>query len=100
MECAPGAGTRADPEVAQHQRQLIGSSDLVLVKRGNDQTRTEPSLMRRFRQFTQALARIEDLFAEAAIAVLVLCAISICIDVVMRYFVGRPIMGSTELTEY
>jgi C4-dicarboxylate transporter DctQ subunit len=56
--------------------------------------------MRRFRQFTQALARIEDLFAEAAIAILVLCAISICIDVVMRYFVGRPIMGSTELTEY
>jgi TRAP-type C4-dicarboxylate transport system permease small subunit len=52
------------------------------------------------RRFTQALARIEDLFAEAAIAILVLCAVSICIDVVMRYFVGRPIMGSTELTEY
>ena len=56
--------------------------------------------MRHFRQFTQALGRIEDLFAEAAIAILVLCGASICIDVVMRYFVGRPIMGSTELTEY
>src|SRR6516165_5204723 len=56
--------------------------------------------MRAFRQFTQALGRIEDLFAEAAIAILVLCAASICVDVLMRYFFGRPIMGSTELTEY
>ena len=56
--------------------------------------------MRRFRQFTQALGWIEDLFAEAAVAILVLCGGSICIDVVMRYFAGRPIMGSTELTEY
>jgi C4-dicarboxylate transporter, DctQ subunit len=72
----------------------------MFAKSGNGRARARPSLMRRFRQFTQALARIEDLFAEAAIAILVLCGISICIDVVMRYFVGRPIMGSTELTEY
>jgi TRAP-type C4-dicarboxylate transport system permease small subunit len=56
--------------------------------------------MSRFRQFTQWLARAEDVFAEIAIAVLVLCGVSICVDVLMRYFFGRPIMGSTELTEY
>ncbi len=56
--------------------------------------------MRRFRQFTHWLARAEDALAELAILVLVLCGVSICIDVLMRYFFGRAIMGSTELTEY
>ena len=56
--------------------------------------------MSRFRQFTRWLARTEDFFAELAILILVACAASICVDVVMRYFFGRPIMGSTELTEY
>jgi C4-dicarboxylate transporter, DctQ subunit len=56
--------------------------------------------MRRFRQFTKALVRVENLFGELAIAILVLCGASICVDVIMRYFFGRPIMGSTELTEY
>jgi C4-dicarboxylate transporter, DctQ subunit len=56
--------------------------------------------MRRFKQFTQWLGRTENLFAELAIAILVLCCGSICVDVLMRYFFGRPIMGSTELTEY
>jgi C4-dicarboxylate transporter, DctQ subunit len=56
--------------------------------------------MSRFQQFTQRLARAEDVFAELAIAVLVLCGLSICVDVLMRYFFGRPIIGSTELTEY
>jgi C4-dicarboxylate transporter, DctQ subunit len=56
--------------------------------------------MSRFERFTRSLARVEDLFAEVAIAILVLCGASICVDVLMRYFFGRPIMGSTELTEY
>jgi C4-dicarboxylate transporter, DctQ subunit len=56
--------------------------------------------MNRFQLFIRGLARVEDVFAELAIAILVLCAASICADVVMRYFFGRPIMGSTELTEY
>jgi TRAP-type C4-dicarboxylate transport system permease small subunit len=56
--------------------------------------------MNRFQLFIRRLARVEDLFAELAIAILVLCAASICVDVIMRYFFGRPIMGSTELTEY
>ena len=53
-----------------------------------------------FRQFTRTLARAENFFAELAILILVLCAASICVDVLLRYFFGRPLMGSTELTEY
>ena len=53
-----------------------------------------------FRQFTRWLGRAENLFAEIAIIILVLCATSICADVLLRYFFGRPLMGSTELTEY
>jgi TRAP-type C4-dicarboxylate transport system permease small subunit len=56
--------------------------------------------MRRLQFFTRRLAQVEDLLAELAIAILVVCAASICVDVLMRYFLGRPIMGSTELTEY
>jgi TRAP-type C4-dicarboxylate transport system permease small subunit len=56
--------------------------------------------MRSLRQFTRRLALVENLLAELAIAILVVCAASICVDVLMRYFFGRPIMGSTELTEY
>ena len=56
--------------------------------------------MSSFQWFTRRLARVEDVFAELAIAILVLCGASICVDVLMRYFFGRPIMGSTELTEY
>src|SRR4030088_1430685 len=56
--------------------------------------------MSRIELFTRRLARVEDVFAELAIAILVLCGASICVDVFMRYFFGRPIMGSTELTEY
>ncbi len=56
--------------------------------------------MRHFQFLTRSLARVENLFAELAIAILVLCGASICVDVLMRYFFGRPIMGSTELTEY
>ena len=56
--------------------------------------------MRRFRQFIRWLALAENVLAELAVAVLVLCGVSICIDVLMRYFFGRPIIGSTELTEY
>ena len=52
------------------------------------------------RQFTRWLARAENVFAELAILILVLCAASICVDVFLRYFFGRPLMGSTELTEY
>jgi len=53
-----------------------------------------------FRRFTRLLARAENVFAELAILILVLCAASICADVLLRYFFGRPLMGSTELTEY
>src|SRR5436190_23440638 len=56
--------------------------------------------MVRFRRFVLWLTRIEDAFAEAAIAILVLCGIAICVDVLMRYFLGRAMVGSTELTEY
>jgi C4-dicarboxylate transporter DctQ subunit len=56
--------------------------------------------MKRFSQLTRGLARTEDFLAELAIFILVACGASICVDVVMRYFFGRPIMGSTELTEY
>jgi TRAP-type C4-dicarboxylate transport system permease small subunit len=56
--------------------------------------------MRRFRQFVDWLILTENLLAELAIAVLVLCGASICADVLLRYFFGRPIFGSTELTEY
>jgi len=56
--------------------------------------------MRRFRQLMRWLARAEDVMAELAIAVLVLSGASICVDVLMRYFFSRPILGSTELTEY
>jgi len=56
--------------------------------------------MRRFRQFIRWLTLAENLLAELAIAVFVLCGMSICADVLLRYFLGRPIIGSTELTEY
>jgi len=56
--------------------------------------------MHRFRQFVRWLSLVENLLAELAIAVLVLCGLSICADVLLRYFLGLPFIGATELTEY
>lgn len=53
-----------------------------------------------FRQFTAGLARAENLFADVAVAILVLSGLTVCADVLMRYFFARPIMGAIELTEY
>jgi len=46
------------------------------------------------------LARWEDLFGILAIAILVAAGILICIDVMMRYGLNRPIRGAIEIIEY
>ncbi len=46
------------------------------------------------------LARIEDAFAWAAIAILLACTLAVCVDVVLRYAFNRPLVWVTEVTEY
>jgi C4-dicarboxylate transporter DctQ subunit len=46
------------------------------------------------------LARWEDLFGVLAIAILVAAGVLICVDVLMRYGLNRPILGAIEIIEY
>lgn len=46
------------------------------------------------------LARIEDVFAAVAIAILLACTAAVCVDVVLRYAFNRPLVWVTEVTEY
>jgi len=46
------------------------------------------------------LVRWENLFGVLAIAILVAAGILICVDVLMRYGLNRPILGGIEIIEY
>jgi len=46
------------------------------------------------------LARVEDAFAWAAIAILVFVSLAVCVDVGLRYAFNRPLYWVTETAEY
>jgi C4-dicarboxylate transporter, DctQ subunit len=56
--------------------------------------------MRGLRAIERWLAPLENALVTAAIALLVLCAVLICLDVLLRYAFSRPLIGANELIEY
>ena len=51
-------------------------------------------------RFERAVAWAEDVFAWLAIAILLAATVSVCADVLMRYYFNRPFVWVTEVTEY
>jgi C4-dicarboxylate transporter DctQ subunit len=46
------------------------------------------------------LVRLENVFGALAIAILAAAGILICIDVLLRYALNRPLLGAIEVIEY
>jgi TRAP-type C4-dicarboxylate transport system permease small subunit len=53
--------------------------------------------LKRFRRITE---KGENILAGAAMVVLSLIIFSVCLEIVMRYFLNRPLFWVVELTEY
>src|SRR5262245_10964802 len=56
--------------------------------------------MKLLRAIERRLVPVQNALVAAAIALLVLCGILICLDVLLRYAFNRPLIGANELIEY
>jgi len=52
------------------------------------------------KRFSQVVETGENILAGAAMVVLSLIIFSVCLEIIMRYFLNRPLFWVVELTEY
>jgi TRAP-type C4-dicarboxylate transport system permease small subunit len=52
------------------------------------------------KRFSQVAEKGENLMAGVAMVVLSLIIFSVCLEIIMRYFLNRPLIWVVELTEY